>query len=112
MFSECLALLHATVQICGSPTKLTAAMTGRYSRLIYGGILRIVAQYSPWIIILESMSFLDLNYVSIHCHAVISKDLRFRLIKQLRPDTLRFTDRRFQNRVRINGTNLRLTGQI
>ena len=54
----------------------------------------------------ERWSFLGLNYVSIHCHVVISKDSRFRLVKQLRPDTFRFIDRRFQNRVRVNGVNL------
>ena len=53
----------------------------------------------------ERWSFLDLNYVPIHCHVVISKDSRFRLVKQLRPDTFRFIDRRFQNRVRVNGVN-------
>ena len=66
----------------------------------------IVVRYSPWIIALEIWSFLGLNYVSIHCHAIISKDLRFRLVKQLRPDNFRFTDRRFHNRVRVNGVNL------
>ena len=50
--------------------------------------------------------FLGLNYVSIHCHVVISKDSRFRLVKQLRPDTFRFIDQRFQNRVRVNEVNL------
>ena len=54
----------------------------------------------------ERWSFLGLNYISIHCHVVISKDSRFRPIKQLRPDTFRFIDRRFQNRVRVNGVNL------
>ena len=67
-------------------------------------ILRIVAQYSPYIITPERRSFLGLNYVSIHCH-VISKDSRFKLVKQLRPDTFRFTDRRFQSTVRINRVN-------
>ena len=67
-------------------------------------ILRIAAQHSPRIITLER-SFHGFNYVSIHCH-VISKDSRFRLVKQLHPDTFRFTDRRFQNRVRINRVNL------
>ena len=54
----------------------------------------------------ERWSFLGLNYVSIHCHVVISKDSRFRLVKQLCPDTFRFIDQRFQNRVRVNGVNL------
>ena len=57
-------------------------------------------------VIPERWSFLDLNYVSIHCHVVIGKDSRFRPVKQLRPDTFRFIDRRFQNRVRVNGVNL------
>ena len=54
----------------------------------------------------ERWSFLGLNYVSVYCHVVISKDLRFRLVKQLRPDTFRFVRRRFQNRVRVNRVNL------
>ena len=52
---------------------------------------------------LKRRSSLGLNYVSIHCHVVISIDSIFRQVKKLSPDTSRFTDRRFQNRVRING---------
>ena len=57
---------------------------------------------------LKRRSVLGLNYVAINCHVVISKDSRFRLVKQLRSDTFRFTDRdrRFQNRIRINGASL------
>ena len=65
-------------------------------------------QFVMWIlncVISERWLFLGLNYISIHCHVVINKDLRFRLVKQLRPDTFRFIDRRFQNRVRVNGVN-------
>ena len=53
----------------------------------------------------EKWSFLGLNYVTVHCH-VISKDSRFRLVKDLRPDSFGFIDRRFQNRVRVNEVNL------
>ena len=81
-------------------------MTDHYPRLIYGDILRIsLLNIHPRIITLER-SFLGLNYVSIHCHVVISEDSRFQLLKQLRPDNFRFTDRRFLNGVRINGVNL------
>ena len=54
----------------------------------------------------ERWSFLSLNYDSAHCHVVISKDYRLRLVKKLRPDSFRFIDRRFQNRVRVNELNL------
>ena len=54
----------------------------------------------------ERWSFLGLNYVSLHCHVFISKDSRFRLVKQLRPETFSFIDQRFQNRLRVNRVNL------
>ena len=54
----------------------------------------------------ERWSFLSLNYLTVYCHVVISKDSRFRLVKKLCPDTFRFINRRFQNRVRVNGVNL------
>ena len=68
----------------------------------------------------ERWSFLGLNYVSLHCHVVISKDSSFRLVKQLRPDTFRFIDQRFQNRVRVDRVNfsqgnmrlVRVTGEF
>ena len=41
------------------------------------------------------MSLLGSNYVSIRCHVVIGKDSRFRLVKQLRLDTSRFTKLEF-----------------
>ena len=54
----------------------------------------------------ERWSFLGLNYVSVHCHVVISKDSRLRLVEQLLPDTFRFINQHFQNRVQVNGVNL------